>query len=201
MNDPSRRSGPCWSGSGAAGVRRGIDHGGEDANSIGEKGEERDQGTVVHPGLVFAVLNDGCSGPHWVLMLSSPATGSAQHADTVSTTCHRPLPSRPVVAAPITGVPSDWDVTSFDGTVIRAHWFPRSTYVPGATGRYPTVLMGPGWSESGDTDSRARAVLGMVPIPDDLDAGYNVRPWDRRGFGQSGGEDEVDSPEVRGDGT
>jgi ABC-2 type transport system ATP-binding protein len=100
-----------------------------------------------------------------------------------------------VRATPVPGVPSDWDVTSFDGTVIRAHWFPLSTYVPGAgPGPHPTVFMGPGWSLAGDTDTTGQGILGGLPIKDLLAAGYNVLTWDPRGFGQSGGDAEVDSP-------
>jgi ABC-2 type transport system ATP-binding protein len=133
------------------------------------------------------VVLTGCSTS------STPAAESAQHADTVSTTCHRPLPSRPVVATPITGVPSDWDITSFDGTKIRAHWFPVH---PGSALRSPTVLMGPGWGLSGDTDTQgSTTVLSATPIRSLWAAGYNVLTWDPRGFGQSGGEAEVDSPD------
>ena len=100
-----------------------------------------------------------------------------------------------VRGTPVTGVPTDWNITSFDGTVIRAHWFPLSVYVPTAgSGPHPTVLMGPGWSLSGDTDTTGQGILGAVPIKDLLDAGYNVLTWDPRGFGASGGRAEVDSP-------
>ena len=97
-----------------------------------------------------------------------------------------------MVATPVAGTPSDWEVTSFDGTQIRAHWFPVH---PGSTQRSPTILMGPGWSLSGDTDTQGSGVLGEIPIKDLWAAGYNVLTWDPRGFGQSGGEAEVDSPD------
>ena len=157
-----------------------------------KRGKNATWAIVRRPGSVFAALAmtavvlTGCSTS------STPATGSAHQADTVSTTCHRALPSRPVVATPITGVPSDWDVTSFDGTKIRAHWFPVH---PGSAQRSPTVLMGPGWSLSGDTDTQGTGVLGEIPIRSLWAAGYNVLTWDPRGFGKSGGEAEVDSPE------
>jgi ABC-2 type transport system ATP-binding protein len=97
------------------------------------------------------------------------------------------------VAAPVPGVSSDWTITSFDGTQIRAHWFP----VAGASARHPapTVLMGPGWGESGDTDlSGTGDLFGSVSISDLHRAGYNVLTWDPRGFGHSTGTVEVDSP-------
>jgi ABC-2 type transport system ATP-binding protein len=135
-----------------------------------------------------------------VVALVLAACSSAGHAsgtstttsDAALTTCHRPLPASPVVATPIAGTPSDWNVTSFDGTKIRVHWFPVH---PGSTDRFPTVLMGPGWSLSGDTDTQGSGVLGEIPIKDLWAAGYNVLTWDPRGFGQSGGEAEVDSPD------
>jgi ABC-2 type transport system ATP-binding protein len=97
-----------------------------------------------------------------------------------------------VEATPVAGVSSDWDVTSFDGTRIRIHWFP----VPAGGRPSPTVLMGPGWSLAGDTDTEGTGLLGDVPIRDLRSAGYNVLTWDPRGFGQSGGQAEVDSPDV-----
>ncbi|MGH9079944.1 MAG: alpha/beta hydrolase family protein, partial [Acidimicrobiales bacterium] len=88
-------------------------------------------------------------------------------------------------------MPSDWTVTSFDGTPIRAHWFPLA--LPDGR-RAPTVLMGPGWALPGDTNTSGTGILGDVPIKSLHDAGYNVLTWDPRGFGNSGGTAEVDSP-------
>jgi ABC-2 type transport system ATP-binding protein len=134
------------------------------------------------------------------LVLTSCSTSAVQGAASnqsgadsaaVSTSCHRPKATRPIVATPIPGVPSDWDVTSFDGTKIRVHWFPFDL---GHGQKAPTILMGPGWSLAGDTDAQGPGVLGGLPIKDLRAAGYNVLTWDPRGFGQSGGEAEVDSP-------
>jgi ABC-2 type transport system ATP-binding protein len=76
------------------------------------------------------------------------------------------------------------------------HWFPA----PGtsATHRAPTVLMGPGWGQSGDTNTAADStsgagVIGATSIASLWKAGYNVLTWDPRGFGQSTGTVEVDS--------
>jgi ABC-2 type transport system ATP-binding protein len=129
----------------------------------------------------------GCSSS-----VQGSGSASTTGATTVAATCHPPAPARPAVGTPVPGVPSDWNVTSFDGTVIRAHWFPVH---PGSTQRYPTVLMGPGWSLSGDTDTSGAGILGQIPIKDLWANGYNVLTWDPRGFGKSGGQAEVDSPD------
>ena len=93
------------------------------------------------------------------------------------------------------GVPSDFDLTSFDGTTIRIHWFPD----PSADGRArPTVLMGPGWGESGDTDTSQAGIQGALSIAQLWQGGFNVLTWDPRGFGHSGGAAEVDSPNDEG---
>jgi ABC-2 type transport system ATP-binding protein len=127
---------------------------------------------------------------------SSPSgTTSAATASWVAPACHRPVAS-PVSATQVPGTPSDWTIISFDGTPIRAHWFP----VAGATPSHPApvVLMGPGWGASGDTDQTGSSgsEFGGVDISALHRAGYSVLTWDPRGFGASGGESEVDSPNV-----
>lgn len=72
------------------------------------------------------------------------------------------------------------DVTSFDGTKIVTHFFPA------AGKRAPTVFYGPGWGSPGATDPADPTVAGLHT------AGYNVVTWDPRGFGQSGGQANVD---------
>ena len=105
------------------------------------------------------------------------------------------VPSPPEATA-VAESPSDWDVTSFDGTTIRAHWFP----LEGASADQPapTVLMGPGWSLPGDTDVDAIGVLGAINISSLRDAGFNVLTWDPRGFGASSGQAEVNSADFEG---
>ena len=96
----------------------------------------------------------------------------------------------PVVeSVAVPGSPTDVDVTSFDGTRIRAHWFP----VEGVAGPSPTVLMGPGWGMAGDTAVDVVGVFGAVNIDTLQAAGYNVLTWDPRGFGASDGTAMVDS--------
>lgn len=138
---------------------------------------------------VVALLGAACTSTE---DSSSRDDGPAASSTTVVREC---TPDRPteVVAAPVTGSTHDLDITSFDGTTIRAHWFP----VEGATD-VPTVLMGPGWGMAGDTDVDAVGVLGAVNIAVLRDAGYNVLTWDPRGFGASGGTAQVDSPDHEG---
>jgi ABC-2 type transport system ATP-binding protein len=95
----------------------------------------------------------------------------------------------------VAGTPSDFDLTSFDGTKIRIHWFPD----PSADGRTrPSVLMGPGWGQSGDTDISQTGVQSALSIAQLWHGGFNVLTWDPRGFGKSTGSAEVDSPAYEG---
>ena len=151
-------------------------------------------GTAV-AALVVAGTLTGCSSS------STSATTTSTAATTTSATCHRGEPATPVAATPVPGSTTDWNVTSFDGTVIRAHWFPLADYEsslhPAPTATHPTILMGPGWSLPGDTDtsnSPGQSLLGADAISTLFQAGYNVLTWDPRGFGASGGEAAVDSP-------
>jgi ABC-2 type transport system ATP-binding protein len=79
----------------------------------------------------------------------------------------------------------DGFVTSFDGTKISYSFFPDPSLTAGQ--RAPTVMFGPGYSmsRSNSTDATVSALLA---------AGYNVMTWDPRGFGDSGGDVELDSP-------
>src|SRR4051794_2585843 len=65
-------------------------------------------------------------------------------------TCVPPSTTTPVEAAPVGETARDWDITSFDGTTIRAHWFPVKDLADDQTA--PTILMGPGWGSPGDTN-------------------------------------------------
>ena len=90
------------------------------------------------------------------------------------------------------GTIRDWDITSFDGTVIRTHWFPLDA---SADEPAPTILMGPGWGSPGDVDENTVGLLGALTIGSLRDAGYNVVTWDPRGFGASTGTVQIDSPD------
>lgn len=136
---------------------------------------------------------EGHGAPAEVAGASTSST-TAPQVDDVRPACVTDPPV-PVESTPVPESTSDVDVTSFDGTTIRVHWFPvaGSTETPG-----PTVLMGPGWGLTGDTDVDAIGVLGAVNIATLRSAGYNVLTWDPRGFGASGGSAQVNSPDVEG---
>ena len=82
---------------------------------------------------VVALLGAACTSTE---DSSSRDDGPAASSTTIVREC---TPDRPteVVAAPVTGSTHDLDITSFDGTTIRAHWFPveGATDVPTEIGR------------------------------------------------------------------
>ena len=98
--------------------------------------------------------------------------------------------------AKVSGVASDYTLTSFDGTKIRMHWFTASG--ASAAKPAPTVLMGPGWGQAGDTNTSAIGLFGSLGIGALQKAGYNVLTWDPRGFGDSTGTVETDSADFEG---
>ena len=96
------------------------------------------------------------------------------------------------------GGADDWDVTSFDGTKIRAHWFPFAGNPRHFLASDATVLMGPVGAGRRHEHLRRQSssgagVVGATSIASLRAAGYNVLTWDPRGFGQSTGTVEVDS--------
>jgi ABC-2 type transport system ATP-binding protein len=145
---------------------------------------------VLGVAVIFSLLLTACGGSGGQ-NAAATQTSSGSSGPWRPPPCRRPAPS-PVQAVRVPGVASDWTITSFDGTKIRAHWFPAS----GATSQQsdPTLLMGPGWGMAGATKSTT-APSESDPISVFNDAGYNVLTWDPRGFGQSTGTIEVDSPD------
>jgi ABC-2 type transport system ATP-binding protein len=102
------------------------------------------------------------------------------------------------LALPAAASARDATVTSFDGTKLVVHFFPAAALKSGQ--RVPTVLVGPGWAGTGQTNPNSKTsagggVVGLGPL---RRAGYNVLTWDPRGFGGSGGTVEVDSPTFEG---
>src|ERR1700724_3102902 len=72
-------------------------------------------------------------------------------------------------------------VTSFDGTRIHVNFFAAAGL---KSGHYaPTVMVGPGWGSSGDTNpsSRADPTTGYPGLGPLRRAGFNVLTWDPRG--------------------
>lgn len=94
-----------------------------------------------------------------------------------------------LIAAPAAQA-RDAIVESFDGTPIVTHLYPASGLEAGE--RAPTIMIGPGWGGSGETNPNGGSVGPFV------DAGYNVLTWDPRGFGGSGGTVMIDHPEFEG---
>lgn len=93
----------------------------------------------------------------------------------------------------------DGYVTSFDGTKIVYSFFPAAGLKPGR--RAPTIMVGPGYSMSRDTNPDSGSdggLFGSIGLGPLHHAGYNVLTWDPRGFGDSGGSVEADSPDFEG---
>ncbi|MBS1847186.1 MAG: alpha/beta hydrolase [Actinobacteria bacterium] len=153
-------------------------------------------GFAAAAAIVFAGCSSSGKGASSTTVSASATTAASSQsrviADWKAPKCDRTV-TTPPEATPVEGSKSDFDLTSFDGTKIRIHWFPVSG-APAAGA--PTVLMGPGWSLPGDTDASRDAKPGpqsVVTIGSLNAAGYNVATWDPRGFGKSGGTVEVDS--------
>jgi ABC-2 type transport system ATP-binding protein len=128
--------------------------------------------------------------------LPAPMRALSGSPSAAAESCQPPTGWKSTKATPVPGIPSDYNLTSFDGTTIRIHWFPDPL---GSGGRlHPTVLMGPGWGSSGDTDTSQAGIQGALSIAQLWQGGFNVLTWDPRGFGHSGGEAEVDSPNDEG---
>jgi ABC-2 type transport system ATP-binding protein len=147
---------------------------------------------VAATAVLLIVGAGGVSGsflPAPLRVLPSSPAAAAQN-------CQPPTGWQSTRATPVSGIPSDYDLTSFDGTTIRIHWFPDPLDSSGGT--HPTVLMGPGWGSAGDTDTSQAGIQGALSIAQLWRGGFNVLTWDPRGFGHSGGKAEVDSPDFEG---
>ena len=122
----------------------------------------------------------------------APATATA-----ASTACRAPADWKSVRATEVEGSEYRRTMTSFDGTRINLNWFPDPD--ASTADRRPTILMGPGWGQAGDTSVDATGVLGSpLSIGSLWESGYNVLTWDPRGFGRSGGRATVDAAQFEG---
>lgn len=130
---------------------------------------------------------------------ASTSTTVAAPGDTeaaASTACTQEPTVSPVEAEPVPDVETDLTITSFDGTEIRAHWFPAPDATADAPA--PTIMMGPGWSQPGDVSTDGNVLFGALGISAMNERGINVLTWDPRGFGESTGQANVNSPEHEG---
>src|SRR3954453_582021 len=101
------------------------------------------------------------------------------------------------LAFPAAAVARDDTIKSFDGTKIALSFF-RAPDLKQRQ-RAPTIMIGPGWSQARSTaDDPGLDAFGYAGPKVFLDAGYNVLTWDPRGFGDSGGQVESDSPRFEG---
>ena len=132
-----------------------------------------------------------------VLTACTSSADSQASSPTSSTGCTVPSDYDSVPAQKLSGTTSEFNLTSYDGTLIRLHWFPLSSHT-GKAVTAPTILMGPGWGESGSTETSSAGIFGSLDIASLWQAGYNVMTWDPRGFGKSKGTIEIDSPSVEG---
>jgi len=144
---------------------------------------------------VIAAVLAACSSSVSKASPPNPSTAPSSTSTPRPAACVPPAGGK-VAAARVPGVASDWTLTSFDGAKIRLHWFPAPN--AGRAHPAPTVLMGPGWGLSGDTDTTSVGLFGSVGIGSLQRAGYNVLTWDPRGFGASTGTVEVDSASYEG---
>jgi ABC-2 type transport system ATP-binding protein len=114
----------------------------------------------------------------------------------------RPFLAGVVAVAALVGAPAasarDAIVTSFDGAPISASFFAAEGLAPGQ--KAPTILETHGWGATRDKDesSATLAAVGQVGLGPLRRAGFNVLTWDSRGFGESGGDVEVDSHDFEG---
>ena len=142
--------------------------------------------TVVSVALLGACSSSTASKSNDASTTSRAVTGTPAKFVRPGCTTARGLAPKSAAADP--AKPAETDITSFDGTIIRAHWFPNPSATKATV--MPTVMKGPGWSQPGDvnTASKGDGIFGDLNIANLWTEGYNVLTWDPRGFGKSGGE-------------
>jgi len=89
-------------------------------------------------------------------------------------------------------------ISSFDGTRIDADFQRADGLAPGA--KAPTIVMTHGFGATRETTEIGALAepIGQVPAAAFRARGYNTITYDSRGFGRSGGEIDLDSPEREG---
>jgi ABC-2 type transport system ATP-binding protein len=87
-------------------------------------------------------------------------------------------------------------IFAIDGTQIATSFFPATGLKTGQS--VPTVIVGHAWGQTRDKDpnSSSNPALGTIGLGVLRRAGFNVLTWDARGFGESGGQAELDSPDA-----
>src|SRR5436305_3136391 len=82
-------------------------------------------------------------------------------------------------------------ITSFDGTPIVYNLFEPND--ASRSHPVPVIMRTHGWGGSGEQDGSLSGTTTKL-----LAADYAVITWDERGFGQSGGEANIDDPNIEG---
>lgn len=88
------------------------------------------------------------------------------------------------------------DVTSFDGTKISALFTPADGLKRGE--KVPVMMITHGFAGTREVVEDDLAAVGQVGARTFRAHGYSTLTWDSRGFGRSGGEVGLDSPDVDG---
>lgn len=101
-----------------------------------------------------------------------------------------------LLAGPSAARAADLTITSFDGTKINALFTPAEGLKPGE--RAPVILMTHGFGATRETVEGGLPAVGQVGASAFRAHGYSTLAWDSRGFGRSGGEVGLDSPDVDG---
>ncbi|MHB8660019.1 MAG: alpha/beta hydrolase family protein [Solirubrobacteraceae bacterium] len=106
-------------------------------------------------------------------------------------------PAAAAAAAPAAAEQSQQvDVTSFDGTKISALFEPADGLKVGE--KAPVIMITHGFAGIRETVEDDLAAVGQVGAKTFRAHGYSTLIWDSRGFGRSGGEVGLDSPNVDG---
>jgi ABC-2 type transport system ATP-binding protein len=101
------------------------------------------------------------------------------------------------VLVPAPALAEDFNtITSFDGTPITFYWFPALGLSAGQ--QAPTVLQGPGFGGRAQSNPDASSSASIPGVGDLRRAGYNVLTWNPRGISPSGGQAQLNNPDVEG---